>query len=161
LQFPPALIVSNKIKNMAYSTKAYLPILLLLMALLSCKKTTMITGRITDRGTGLPVPEVKLRLSSFDGRTNPQKLVDEDREVTNTDGNYSLEVTGKHVDFVEVYLEQKNGYVIPEGAFFESGDCTSLDFELNPYDAYLKLTLQNESNPAGEIFYYPSGNQRN
>lgn len=134
----------------------YLSIIsVILLALISCKKTTTLTGIITDRGTELPLEGVEVYFGANrllkNGRVS---VVDKAEVITGTDGKYTVEVVGKDIDYTYILLT-KNGFirVVKE---IDIGTSEVYDRPLNPLDSYLKLRIQNESG-ASSIDYRLKG----
>ncbi len=123
--------------------------------LAGCKKTTTVSGVITDSGTGLPIKGVQVLLVANKIGNKGMINVDNQTDLTDDQGQYLVEVEGKKINHVFMRITKK-GYAAPKIIYFENGDCTEFNRQLNPFDANLQLTLINESG-AEEFYYYTTG----
>jgi hypothetical protein len=125
------------------------------LVFLACSKTSTIVGTVTDSGTGMPVPGIKIQISAKKIVNVGSKAVDQDEAVTDEKGSYLVEVSGtkSNVDFVFMGARVDNRYVEPAYRLFDIGDCPNGDYILNPYDAWLHLSIQN-TNGLSNTFYY-------
>ena len=117
----------------------------------------MVSGKITDNGTGLPLEGVRVRLEAFKSApTGGTETVSSDVDSTDVEGQYSLEVEGKNIESIALKIE-KPGYVPPPFSHFKNGSCEIKDFALNPIDAWLRLILSHQSSSTDNIYYYLQG----
>ena len=123
----------------------YLSIIsVLLLTLISCKKTTTVTGIISDRGTGLPLEGVKVYFGANKILSRGAvDVIDKAEVVTGLDGEYTVEVEGKGIDYIFIRLT-KSGYIRAYKTV-DIGTSEVYDRPLNPLDSYLKVRIQNES----------------
>ncbi len=131
-------------------------IFLFLLVAIACKRTTMITGIVTDRGTGLPIDGVEVHLiASRFAKHGGTLVVDKDTLTTGTDGAYALEVSSARAD--NVFLRYIKKDYIPYSPAVKRGDCKQFDAVLNPIDAYINFTIINESQ-SSELYIGTNGN---
>jgi hypothetical protein len=129
--------------------------LALSVIIISCKKTTMVSGVITDSATGQPMKGVNVPMVAHKSLNRGVLLVDQDEALTDSLGQYVVEVSGKSINNVFILID-KDGYAYEKQVFFDNGSCTEHNWVLNPLDAYLSLKLINDSGVSG-IFYAISG----
>lgn len=130
--------------------------MMLSFAGISCKKTTMVTGMITDSATGQPIKGVKVLMAGNKNGSDETITVDLDISATDTLGQYAVEVSGKRIQRVFIRIT-KDGYAEKKIVYFDNGSCTEYNWVLNPYDAYLSIKLINQSG-ANDLFYAIAGN---
>jgi hypothetical protein len=131
-------------------------ILLFVLLAIACKRTTMITGIVTDSGTGLPIDGVEVHLiASRFAKHGGTLVVDEDTLTTGADGAYALEVSTARAD--NVFLRYIKKDYVPYSPAVKRGDCKQVDAVLNPFDAYINFTIINESQSA-ELHCSVTGN---
>ncbi len=131
----------------------YLSLLLLLLGLMTgCKKTTIISGRITSSANGQPVADVKVTLAASRSTGPSSEILSQDSDSTDANGVYMVEVDGKNSEII-FWAIQKEGFVKPKGIIIERGNRKTIDFILNPRDAWLRLTFENQSDNLAKDFY--------
>lgn len=134
--------------------KNLLQLLFLAILFTACKKTTDVNGTITNNATGLPIKGIRVAL--FAKNTNGKGVtttISEDVDSTDENGKYQLHVEAGSADILlRAFVPQ--GFVEPKLRYIKNGKTRTEDYALNPYDAYLRLTLQHDSSSASKIYYY-------
>lgn len=122
---------------------------ILLLSLLACgKKDTIINGRVVDAKTGMPIKGVSINYGVWDGG----QATGADQQFTDVDGRFTIEI-GYNENFSGITIE-KVGYV-PKfgfGVTYKKGIVNSLEINLHPRDATLRMVYNNGSNSAKSIF---------
>jgi hypothetical protein len=122
--------------------------------LLSCSKTTHFNGKVFSSDGNTPLSGVEVILRSLkDKKGGGAELAQEDRMTTNSSGTYDLSVNGKGGAYYAWISVKKNGYVTTQSERLGIGECGEIDFILHPYDAYLSLTFENQSEVTRNFFY--------
>lgn len=133
-----------------------LKFLLLSGVISSCVKTTMVHGKFTNYATGKPIEGIRVLLAA--NRSNNHGGIDNisvDQDTTDSNGDYSLEVEGKNIEYVLLRaLNIPKDFVDPKYRSIKIGKSRTEDFALKPYDAQLNLTVRHESNTIPTRFYY-------
>lgn len=121
----------------------------------SCEKTSTITGTVMDSGSGQPVAGIKIDLYANHIGNKGTESVDRDSDISDSLGRYMVEVRGKksRVDHILIKARTDRDYIEPAFRSFEIGECPTVDYVLNPLDAWLNLRIRNESG-VSETFYY-------
>jgi hypothetical protein len=137
--------------------KNLLQLLFLAILFIACKKTTDVNGTFTNNATGLPIKGIPVTL----GASNTDKkgniiVISEDADSTDENGKYQLHVEAGSADII-LQADVPQGFVEPKIRYIKNGKTRTEDYALNPYDAYLRLTLQHDSNSASKIYYYFMG----
>ncbi len=142
---------------MKLPVKSLLLLFSLTIALLSCKKTTVISGVVMDSGTGEPLEGAQVYVVALkSSNTNTWDVEDKVDFITGMDGKFDIEVEGKKIGYVGVAFN-KAGYGENQGIEVENGTTTKdIVKYLHPFDAVLRLKLVNKSG-ASELHYYYSG----
>lgn len=125
---------------------------LVLLIAAGCKKTTIISGTITNSATGAPVEGVSVLLVATRSTGPGSEVVSKAETLTDLQGNYSVEVEKKHAESTFLSIE-KDGFVKPKIIHFERGSHETFDYALNPYDAWLRVTYNNQSVNSIKNFY--------
>ncbi len=128
-------------------------ILLAFILITGCKKTTMVSGVITSSATGQPIEGVAVRLLSQRSTGPTSEVLATDNAFTDNNGSYSVEIESKNADLI-IWSIAKNGFVEPKIIFIEKGDSKTIDYVLNPYDAWLSVTFKNQSSSLARKFYF-------
>lgn len=132
-------------------------IALFLMLSAACKRTTVVQGKITSSATGEGLPGVGIGMAASKSTSHGYSTLDSDGTVTDSNGMYSVQVEGRNADRIHVAIH-KDGYVRPKDLFyFGKGVCATLDYELHPYDAYIKVTFKNEADVAKNFHFVVTG----
>jgi len=118
----------------------------------ACKKTTIVSGTITNSATGTPVEGVSVLLVATRSTGPGSEVVSKAETLTDLQGNYSVEVEKKHAESTFLSIK-KDGFVTPKVILFERGSHETFDYVLNPYDAWLSITYKNESVNSIRKFY--------
>jgi len=126
----------------------------LLCTLIACKKHSTFSGKITNSADGQAVEGVEVRLRFLKGKKGGgSELVAKDEQTTSSNGEYALEVEGKNAE--SAYLDvKKDRYAPSQYKSFDPGDCDEVDFVLNPYDAWLSVTFENQSDNLAKNIYF-------
>lgn len=126
----------------------------LLCTLIACKKHSTFSGKITNSADGQPVEGVEVRLRFLKAKKGGgNDLVAKDEQTTTSNGEYALEVEGKNAE--SAYLDvKKDRYAPSQYKSFDPGDCDEVDFVLNPYDSWLSVTFENQSDTVEKDFYF-------
>lgn len=135
-------------------------ILFALLTVLSsaCKKTTVVSGIITDGATGLPVAGVEAYLGANELIwPGGLEVKDSITIITAADGAYSASVEAKDVSYIFLRF-RKEGYIEPPPLYIDEGDCIEYNRAINPIDATIKLIIENISGATG-INYRIAGNK--
>lgn len=129
------------------------------LVFLACSKTSTIVGTVTDSGTGMPVPGIKIQIYANKIVNVGTKAVDQDEDITDEQGSYLVEVSGTKNNIHGVILKARvdGRYVEPAYRSFDIGDCPNGDYILNPYDAWLHLSIQNTNGLSNEFHYVVTG----
>lgn len=137
--------------------KNLLQLLFLAILFIACKKTTDVNGTFTNNATGLPIKGIRVRLgaSNTDIKGNIT-TISEDADSTDENGKYQLHVEAGSADIL-LQADVPKGFVEPKTRYIKNGKTRTEDYALNPYDAYLRLTLQHDSSSASKIYYYFTG----
>ena len=130
--------------------------LFLLGAGLACTKTTIAEGVVSDAGTGLPIPGVVVELWAVGYRGGNTEKIDFQRVKTDNEGRFGLDVEGKKISYVLMYLG-KEGYGIVGSQKMENGEkLRNIERVLYPYDATVALEMVNASG-ASEFYHRYTG----
>jgi hypothetical protein len=81
-----------------------------------------------------------------------QEVVSKDETLTDLQGNYSVEVEKKRAETTFLSIK-KDGFVKPKVILFKRGSHETFDYALNPYDAWLSVTYNNQSGNSIRNFY--------
>ncbi len=128
----------------------YLIFVLILLLSISCSKketTSKINGIVTNLATGLPEAKVFMELVADD-------YLDHyvfDTISTNSNGEYSLSVTGKDVEEVTLYANKKGfaSYTFNKVPIDQSN---YKNISLSPLDSYIRFHLVNKLNYDDSFF---------
>jgi hypothetical protein len=137
--------------------KNLLQLLFLAILFIACQKTTDVNGTFTNNATGLPIKGIRVAL--FAKNTNGKGVtttISEDVDSTDENGKYQLHVEAGSADIL-LRADVPQGFVEPKVRYIKNGKTRTEDYALNPYDAYLRLTLQHDSINASKIYYYFTG----
>lgn len=120
----------------------------------ACVKNTGISGTISDKATGLPIEGVSVSMSAKKYHSENDKVrtvtLGADEDVTDSDGQYFLEIDTKRPDEFG-FGALKDGYVHVSKTISWGKD-KSFDFEMNPIDAVIRITVINETGNSGKTF---------
>lgn len=114
---------------------------------------TVIKGKVTDKKTGEPIEEAFIGCNSETGGLGNEIQVDRST-VSNALGNYEIVIPAEYTfSLIEVY---ESGYlpkVDPaDGISIKVGDINTVDVELIPNDAFLKLIVNNNTGQHDSIY---------
>ena len=126
--------------------RAFIAISVLLFSFtqMACRKTTMVAGVITDNATGKPIEGVKILLAANKNGIDHDIDIDDDEALTDSDGRYALEVSGKRIQYVFIRIS-KEGFITPPNYYLENGDCIGYSRPIHPFDAYLSIKFINQT----------------
>ena len=120
----------------------------------ACVKHTSISGTVSDKATGMPLEGVKVSMSAIKYKSENDKairiILGSDQVITGPDGRYFLEIDTKRPNELGMGA-LKDGYVhvwTPP----RWGSANTFDFEMNPIDAGIRLTIKNESGFSGKTY---------
>jgi hypothetical protein len=126
----------------------------MLVAQGACVKNTSISGTISDKATGMPLEGVSVSMSATKYKSSNDKVtlvsLGADKVVTGSDGRYLLEIDTKRPDELGMGA-LKDGYVyVWEPPRW--GKDKKFDFEMDPIDAAIRITIINESGYSGKTY---------
>ena len=136
------------------NSKIFLLFALLLCMQGACVKNTTISGTISDKATGLPIEGVSVTMSATKYKSENDKVtpvsLGADEVLTGPDGRYLLEIDTKRPDELGMGA-LKDGY-----AYAGERPCWGkdkvFDFEMDPVDAGIRVTIVNESGYSGKTY---------
>lgn len=118
-----------------------------------CSKTTMVSGQITDKLTGLPISGVSVKfIATTVTKDNKYPTIDQDSSISDINGNYSVQVEGKNVFSTSLFCN-KQGYANSAPLYPRNGVCKTIDIQMDSIDAYLKVVFNNETGILHSIYY--------
>ncbi len=137
-----------------------LQLLLFSLILVSCARTTVVSGRITNIRTGNPVVGMPVTLNVYNGNeprdsSNPKKVGDTSTK-TGSNGEYALEYTDVGIDAVGLFLD--NGEICYSyfGAVrsdkVKTNGSSEVNIQIDSIDGKLQLILQNLSGQSDKLY---------
>lgn len=139
--------------RLLFSTSLFLIIVFMFFA---CKKQSTFTGKVINSADDSPIDGASVTLAFTKNNKGVEETVAIDETTTNSGGEYALEVESGSADH-GFLIAEKNGFAPIEGFVFDPGDCGEQDFVLNPYDAWLSVTVENTSSSAKQFYYNHTG----
>jgi hypothetical protein len=119
--------------------------ILVIFLTIACNKKTSFSGTVTSSADGKPIEGVRLSLGTgTDCPKGELRILDEDEQLTDSSGHYSLEIRAKRSNGAGLSIK-KEGFAHKTGISVDAGKCKEVDFILHPYDAWLKVTFENQS----------------
>lgn len=122
--------------------------------LCACVKKSTISGIITDKATGLPIGGVQVGISAIKYESENDKVTSnslgEDSQLTGPDGRYFLEIDTKRPD--DFYFGASKAGYVHRSITLSWGKERTYDFELNPIDAVIRVTVSNESGSTAKTY---------
>lgn len=127
---------------------SYLFSAFLCLLLLSCNKTTTVSGTVKNSADDSPLEGVSVSLgqSRLD---NGQWVSDSETSTTDKNGNYRVDFEGRKDEGVS-FIAKKDSFTEKRTSVW-SGDSKEINFKMYPIDSWLKLTLYNEHCFKGKI----------
>jgi hypothetical protein len=128
--------------------------ILVIFLTIACNKKTSFTGTVTSSADGKPIEGVRLRLGTgTDCPKGELRILDEDEQMTDSSGHYSLEIRAKRSNGAGLSIK-KEGFAHKTGISVDAGKCKEVDFVLHPYDAWLRVFVENISDTEQRSFKF-------
>jgi hypothetical protein len=125
---------------------------------LSCSRTTMVSGRITNYYTGEPIAGQSVTLMVFNGVVGDSptpKLAEEQNTTTDENGNYSLELSDKGIDDARIVVDGNlcTDYFYQEYSDkIEPNESKEINFRVDQITGKLKVVLTNQTGLFQDVF---------
>jgi hypothetical protein len=141
---------------MKYDIKLLMVLCLFLSCITACKKSTTVSGIITDVLSGLPLEGVTVSIEYSALKNGQNDIIATATQVTSADGRYLLELVGAKNADLDMRIK-KEGYV----AFFpkrlNSSGVQDVNIKLRPKCCEVVLTIFNSKNYPLKFYSYMQG----
>jgi hypothetical protein len=127
-----------------------------LACLTTCKRSTSVSGIITDVLTDLPVDGVTVSIEYATLKNGVHDVIGTATQVTNADGRYLLELEGSKNAELVLRIE-KEGYVAFFPKSLNNSGVQEVNIKLRPKSCKLFLTIYNSKNYPLKFYSFMQG----